>query len=113
MLKSSEAINAIIDSSTILDSLFGGVRGTYRALKSDAKQGVHGNWGSALKRGFSAADDDWTAITIGSGDDAWNLSGRKALGGLAGLGLGYRFLSGGGVYRDKNGNTDIAGIPFV
>ena len=28
-------------------------------------------------------------------------------------GVGYRALSGGGVYRDSNGNTDVAGIPFV
>ena len=112
-MECSKAINAIIDSSTTLDSLFGGIRGTYRALKSDAKKDVHGNWGSALKRGFSAEKDDWTSIRMGDGDDAWNLSGRKAIGGLAGLGLGYRFLSGGGVYRDKNGNTDLAGIPFV
>ena len=109
-MECSKAINEIIDSSTILDSLFGGARETYRALKRD---GMQGNWGSALKEGFSANKDDWTAIPIHSEDGTWNLSGRKALGGLAGLGLGYRFLSGGGVYRDKNGNTDLAGIPFV
>ena len=40
-------------------------------------------------------------------------SGKKIAGGLAVLGIGYRFASGGGVYRDKNGDTDIAGIPFI
>lgn len=26
---------------------------------------------------------------------------------------GYRLITGGGLYRDKDGNTDIVGIPFV
>ena len=25
----------------------------------------------------------------------------------------YRVASGGGVYKDRNGNTDIIGIPFI
>lgn len=28
-------------------------------------------------------------------------------------GIGARVASGGGVYRDANGNTDVAGIPFI
>ena len=106
-LKCGEAINAVGKT------LFGGISGTIDALKNDTKKGSYGNFGSALKEGFGAEKGDWTAIPMGEGDNAWNLSGKKVVGGLAGLGLGYRFLSGGGVYRDKNGNTDIAGIPFV
>lgn len=102
-MECSKAINEV--GST----LFGGLYDTVKALKN----GSRGKFGDALKKGFSAADDDWTAIPMGEEDNAWNLSGKKVVGGLAGLGLGYRFLSGGGVYRDKNGNTDIAGIPFV
>lgn len=41
------------------------------------------------------------------------LNGADMAATASGLGIGYRFLSGGGVYRDKDGNTDIAGIPFV
>ncbi|WP_139995214.1 hypothetical protein [Kurthia sp. Dielmo] len=28
-------------------------------------------------------------------------------------GVGYRALSGGGLYRDKDGQTNIAGVPFI
>lgn len=41
------------------------------------------------------------------------LNGAEIAKTAGGLGLGYRALSGGGLYRDKDGNTDIAGIPFV
>lgn len=54
----------------------------------------------------------------GEGLTSFSVGGMRLNGGeiaktAAGLGLGYRALSGGGVYRDKDGNTDIAGIPFV
>lgn len=39
--------------------------------------------------------------------------GRKVAGAAAVLPVGYRFISGGGVYKDKDGNFDVAGIPFV
>lgn len=47
------------------------------------------------------------------GKGPMTLNGGKIATTAGGLGLGYRFLSGGGVYRDKDGNTDIAGVPFV
>ena len=50
-------------------------------------------------------------LSFDLGGKTW--SGKKIAGGLAGLGIGYRFASGGGAYRDKNGDTDIAGIPFI
>lgn len=39
--------------------------------------------------------------------------GRKVARAAAVLPVGYRFLSGGGVYKDKDGNFDVVGIPFV
>lgn len=38
--------------------------------------------------------------------------GRKVAAAAMALPVGYRFLSGGGVYRDKDGNVDWVGIPF-
>ena len=38
--------------------------------------------------------------------------GGKVLKTAALLPIGYRFLSGGGIYRDKDGNVDWAGVPF-
>ena len=51
------------------------------------------------------------AAGVMEGQHTWNMG--KVAGTVGGAALGYRFLSGGGVYRDKNGNTDIAGVPFV
>lgn len=45
--------------------------------------------------------------------------GAKSLkyGNIAGSYLGvssaYRLASGGGLYKDKNGNTNIIGVPFI
>ena len=50
---------------------------------------------------------------MGEKGKEYYLSGSAIGLGAAGLGIGYRFLSGGGAYRDKNGNTDLAGVPFV
>lgn len=46
-------------------------------------------------------------------EHSMDINGGKVAASVAGLAIGYRALSGGGVYRDKNGNTDVAGIPFV
>jgi hypothetical protein len=37
----------------------------------------------------------------------------KIAGSYIGLSAAYRVASGGGLYRDKNGNNNIIGIPFV
>ena len=66
-------------------------------------------WKGLAKEAFGGAEGDLTAFKVG--DERYN--GAKIAGALGGLGIGYRFASGGGAYRDKNGNTDIAGIPFI
>ena len=99
----AEAINTILDP-------FRGIAGymATTAAKGEARTGrgfVQAAWGGDGK--------GLTDFTIGEGKDAITLNGGKMAATGVGLGLGYRALSGGGVYRDKNGNTDIAGIPFV
>ena len=69
----------------------------------------------AEKRSFKDfAENAWggeglTSFNVGD----MRLNGAEMAKTAAGLGIGYRALSGDGAYRDKNGNTDIAGIPFV
>ena len=109
----SQAIQTVAGGAW--DFWTGGVRGVAGALEKGK------NFSTALKDGFHAKAGDWDAITIGKELDengnvvkpGYRLSGRKVLGAASGLGVGYRFLSGGGIYRDKDGNTDLAGIPFV
>lgn len=49
--------------------------------------------------------------------DTWTKDGSLQMGKIAGSYIGaasaYRVLSGGGIYRDANGNADLIGIPFV
>lgn len=40
------------------------------------------------------------------------IAGAGAVG-LMGVGAGGRILSGGGLYRDSDGNFDIIGVPFI
>ena len=98
----SQAIN----STDVGKFLFGGL--------SDMAHHVSSNhWNTSLKdalhKGFGGTKGEMLSFDLGG--KTW--SGKKIAGGLAGLGIGYRFVSGGGAYRDKNGDTDIAGIPFI
>lgn len=63
--------------------------------------------------------EKWWRIGVKETDDAGKVTGRhyydarKVFGGLIGASAGARLLSGGGVYKDRDGNTDLIGIPFV
>lgn len=72
---------------------------------------IRGTINAAFKADDGAATNFW--IGKEGEEGSMHLNGAKVAGGLGGLAIGYRALSGGGVYRDKDGNTDIAGIPFV
>lgn len=74
-----------------------------------------------IHRVFGTAEDaeKWWRIGVKETDDAGKVTGRhyydarKVFGGLIGASAGARLLSGGGVYKDRDGNTDLIGIPFV
>ena len=63
--------------------------------------------------------EKWWRIGVKETDDAGKVTGRhyydarKVFGGFIGASAGARLLSGGGVYKDRDGNTDLIGIPFV
>jgi len=42
-----------------------------------------------------------------------NLNYGKIAGSYIGVSAATRIATGGGLYKDKNGNTDIIGIPFI
>lgn len=100
------AFSQKINSADIKDFFFGGWAGMAKHI-SDKK------WNTSLVdaayEGFGGKKGEMLSFELGG--KTW--SGKKIAGGLAGLGIGYRFASGGGAYRDKNGDTDIAGIPFI
>ena len=69
--------------------------------------------------GTDEAAEKWWRVGVKETDDAGKVTGRhyydarKVFGGIVGASVGARLLSGGGVYKDGNGNTDLIGIPFV
>ena len=69
--------------------------------------------------GTDEAAEKWWRVGVKETDDAGKVTGRhyydarKVFGGIVGASVGARLLSGGGVYKDRDGNTDLIGIPFV
>ena len=57
----------------------------------------------------------WDNIVMNKGKegDEWSLSGRRVAAGFVGASSLGRLASGGGIYKDADGNTDIIGIPFI
>ena len=74
-----------------------------------------------IHRVFGTNEDaeKWWRIGVKETDDAGKETGRhyydarKVFGGFIGASAGARLLSGGGIYKDRDGNTDLIGIPFV
>ena len=69
--------------------------------------------------GTDEGAEKWWRVGVKETDDAGKVTGRhyydarKVFGGLIGASAGARLLSGGGIYKDRDGNTDLIGIPFV
>lgn len=73
---------------------------------------------SLARRLFQASNNkeaQWDRIIMnkGAGDDEWRLSGKKVAAGFIGASAFGRLASGGGIYKDADGNTDIIGVPFI
>lgn len=116
-MESSKAINAIGSAfSGVFNFLKAPVKGGMEYLEKTGKEGSERTFKGFAKATVGGDENGRGFLDFGIKDKEGHTdyySGAKIAGGLAGIGLGYRFLSGGGVYRDKNGNTDIAGLPFV
>jgi hypothetical protein len=95
ILRSNEAINKVGDF------LAGGFIDVARGVKA-------GNTvGKAIEEAFT------TEGTNAAGQTVRNLNYGRVAGAYLGASTGYRMLSGGGLYKDKNGNTNLVGLPFV
>lgn len=85
------------------DFLGGGVKGTVKAMKrTDATTGQKVGLGKALKTGHS---------NIVNGKP--QLSAKKVAGTAVGVGVAGRVATGGGLYRDRYGNVNVPGLPFI
>lgn len=94
-LHSNKAINPI-------NNFTGAVEAAGRVIKGEG-------FGDAVKNTFGRKD---AAGALLKGKDAgWN-AGKIAGSYLGAMGAG-RVISGGGVYKDGSGNTNLVGVPFV
>lgn len=89
---------------------------------SEAANGVSGqsatifNGPNSLARNLFKSSNDtaaWYKMVIGEGEDAWRLSGARVAAAGIGASAAARIATGGGIYKDADGNTDIIGIPFI
>lgn len=72
-----------------------GIGGSIRGIK---EQGVR-NAGEAIKQAHLGTDGKADYLSIA--------------GSFIGASAAYRVASGGGLYKDKNGNANIIGVPFI
>jgi hypothetical protein len=81
----------ILGSNKAINSIFGVPEMLAKGIKN-------GNWDDALKSTFQqGGKTDW----------------GKVAGSYIGVAAAGRVLSGGGIYKDRNGNTNLIGVPFV
>ena len=115
MGKAKSIGNMILRSNEKINDAFGGAfRGFYDAFMTSRQkfvnpvtgdvENVYSKMGS-LKAGFRAKEGDW--------DNIGGYSGRKIAGGYMMASGAGRIATGGGLYKDNNGNTDIIGIPLI
>lgn len=88
-LRSNQAINPMK-----ANGMFGSIPATYHNVKN-AKMG----WKEGVRTAHEGADGKLAPTAIA--------------GSFIAAGAAYRVASGGGVYKDSNGNTNVAGIPFI
>lgn len=81
---------------TSIETIFNGPNSLARSLFKSSHEGAR-----------------WDNIVMNKGKDEWRLSGRRVAGAFVGASALGRLASGGGIYKDADGNTDIIGIPFI
>lgn len=107
ILHSNEAINKIGKN-------FGGGFEAGARLMGKAGYKKTSGIGEAFTRTFANnADDlfDGAGKRIANAKADWNYG--KIAGSYIGVSAAARVATGGGLYKDKNGNTNIAGVPFI
>lgn len=99
--KNSRAFKAGKNAANFLG---GGIRDTARNMsKAKGSQSL----GTALKNAHSHMVKD------ANGNLVKELSTKKIAGTAIGVSMAGRVITGGGLYKDKHGNTNLPGIPFI
>ena len=94
-LKSNQAISAL---KKVYNSDFaGGIRDSVKNIAAD----------------HSSIDAVWNGIKNAHLGSDGKLSPWRVAGTGIGVSAAARIVSGGGIYRDKDGNANLIGIPFI
>lgn len=96
--------------------LAGGIRDTIGNMSKVEAGGKGMKFGEALATAHKSVvkDAKGKAIinkTTGKAEMKYNAG--KIAGTFAGVSMAGRVVTGGGLYRDKNGNVNLPGIPFI
>jgi hypothetical protein len=83
------------------DAAIGGYRDAYRGAQSALKGGA--GYKDAVKSGLNA----------GFKNADGTLNGARVAGSVVTAGVVGRVASGGGLYKDRYGNTNLIGVPFI
>jgi hypothetical protein len=90
-------LNSNKEINNVYDFFSKGFRDVASNLK---REGAEGGLTNAIKDAYY--DKEAKSLKYGS-----------IAGSYLGISAGYRLASGGGLYKDKNGNTNIIGVPFI
>jgi len=98
LMKSNEVINSVGRNGWWDRGITGVVRGV---------QNNELDFGGAVTQAFTKGVENADG-TISRKLDAGTIAGS-----YLGVSSAYRIASGGGLYKDKNGNTNLIGVPFI
>ena len=97
ILNSNRSINKV---ESIANNFTGAIEYGGRVLNNEG-------FGQAFKKTFGEE------IINDAGEKAMRWKNKKIAGSFLGAAVAGRVLTGGGLYKDGNGNTNIVGLPFV
>lgn len=100
MDKLSGKFGEIFDANKVIDAALSPLELAGRLVKGEGMNSFGSTFGRAAEGGTERA--------FSNGVDVGRVAGAYMGGATA-----YRVASGGGLYKDKNGNTNVIGMPFI
>lgn len=89
------------------NSVGGGIRDSLKYYKKNKTDNFSQDLNKSLSHGFKKM------VKNEKGEMEEQLRVGRVAGAMFGVGVAGRVVTGGGLYRDKNGNTNLPGIPFI
>lgn len=109
ILRSNEKISGSLGG--VFDGVTGSINNIFRRprlqgpMPADSTEKLRMGIFDGIKEAHRGDPKAWD--TIGG------YSGRKIAGSYMGVSAAARIATGGGLYKDKDGNTDVIGVPLI